>query len=461
MKLTRRQFLRSTAAALAVQPAVAGNPDAQRTLGAREVDVQLLPDGYEKTSVWAYDGLSPGPEIRVPQGAKLVRKLNNFLRQPTSVHWHGIRLDNAMDGVSGLTQEAVAQGQSFEYSFVAPDAGTFWYHAHNNSPEQVGRGLYGPLIVEEPTKIEIDREEVLVLDDWLVDPETAQIAPNFAAGHDMSHAGRIGNYITTNGEYQLGLDVRQNDRLRLRLINASNARVFALGLDGLKGWTAALDGMPLVSPMLVTGPIILGPAQRVDLIVDVVGDVASSAHIFQVDRGQTFLQVAFAIREAGQALRKTPPEPLPVNPVQIADLRGTTTIALKMEGGAMGGLGSATLDGVEMSMRDVAAQGKFWAFNGAADGFDGPPLAEVKLGEHIRLSITNDTAFSHAMHLHGMHFSEIGLEGSIGATRDTTMIARGETKDIAFVADNPGQWLFHCHMLSHAASGMMTRIDVS
>ena len=113
------------------------------------------------------------------------------------------------------------------------------------------------------------------------------------------------------------------------------------------------------------------------------------------------------------------------------------------------------------SMRDMMQSGNFWAFNGSVGGMDGAPLATLSLGETVRLKIANETAFPHAMHLHGMHFHEIAPDGSLGPLRDTTLLDRGEVRDIAFVADNPGKWLLHCHMLSHAASGMMTWIDVA
>ena len=194
MNLTRRDLLASSAAALLARPSLAQSSGLEQTLMAKVADIQLLPEKYGKTSIWGFDGRAPGPEIRVAQGARVQRRLVNDLPQATSVHWHGIRISNPMDGVSGLTQTAVAPGASFDYDFVAPDAGTYWYHAHNRSTEQVARGLYGALIVEEPAALDVDRDEVMILDDWLIDPETAQIDSDFDAPHNMSHAGRFGNY---------------------------------------------------------------------------------------------------------------------------------------------------------------------------------------------------------------------------------------------------------------------------
>jgi FtsP/CotA-like multicopper oxidase with cupredoxin domain len=460
MKLSRRDFLASFAALSATGPVFAQASPTAKALKASVSDMQLLPEGYGKTSIWGFDGRAPGPEIRVAKGARIQRRLVNDLPQATSVHWHGIHIDNAMDGVPGLTQEAVQPGSHFDYDFVAPDAGTYWYHAHNRSMEQVARGMYGALIIEEPNPIDVDREEILILDDWLIDPDTAQIDSNFGAPHDLSHAGRMGNYITTNGVYNLAFSTRRHERMRLRLINASNARIFALRLDGLAGWTVALDGMPLAKPEDVTDTIVLGPAQRVDLIVDVVADVGETAHIAHLNQNETFSQVAFEVGAGGADNRRGVPLALPPNDHAVVDLEAATPLTLKMEGGAMGGLRSATLGGEMKSMREIVAAGRFWAFNGAADGVDGPPFAELARGEHVRIAIGNDTSFQHTMHLHGMHFHEIGQDGRLGPLRDTTLVDRGEVREIAFVADNPGQWLFHCHMLSHAAAGMSTRIVV-
>jgi FtsP/CotA-like multicopper oxidase with cupredoxin domain len=460
-RINRRQLMLTAGAAsiLPVRGVFADTgPDVLR---AEACDVQLLPQGYGPTTLWGFNGTAPGPEIRVGQGERVVRRLQNALTNPTSIHWHGIRIENAMDGVSGLTQEAVQPGTDFTYDFVAPDAGTFWYHAHHRSTEQVARGLYGALIVEEANGPDIDREEVLVLDDWQLDPETSQLHDDFFAMHDLSHAGRLGNYITTNGVYNLSLATRRHERLRLRIINASNARIFPLRLDGVEGWMVALDGMPLSTPQPVNDPFVLAPAQRIDLIVDVIAEVGETAHLVHLGRDEAFSQVAFEVGADASLSRRDPPEALPANRVSPLDLSEAVSLTLKMEGGAMGGMGSATLNGQPRSMRDIVDAGRFWAFNGAADGMAGEPLARLALGDALRLKIQNETAFPHAMHLHGMHFHEMLDDGTLGPLRDTTLVDRRSSRDIAFVADNPGRWLLHCHMLSHAAAGMTTQIVVT
>ena len=446
---------------LAVAPSMLiGQPNAEK-LQARVADMQLLPEEYGRTTIWGYSGTMPGPEIRVAQGSRVQRQLFNGLPQATSTHWHGIRIDNAMDGVSGLTQNAVEPGASFDYDFRAPDAGTYWYHAHNRSFEQVARGLYGALIVEEPSPPDVDVEDVLILDDWLIDPATGQIDSNFESPHDRSHAGRNGNFIATNGVSGLTKTARQNERRRLRIINAANARLFQLRLEGLDGWVVALDGMPLAQPEKIGESLILGPAQRADVFVDVTADVGSSAFLLAILDGEALPQVRFDVKAQAASARRDMPKPLPNNSHQMVTLEGATPLALNMEGGAMGGLRAATLNDKRMSFQQLVREGQFWAFNGAIGTMENPPLAKLSRGENVRLKIRNDTAFPHAMHLHGMHFHEVTDDGRLGPLRDTTLLFGDQTREIAFVADNPGKWLLHCHMLSHAASGMMTRIEVA
>jgi FtsP/CotA-like multicopper oxidase with cupredoxin domain len=464
MKHTRRDVLRLGGVfgvGAAMPFPVLSQTSEMVVLTAQRASLQLAPAEYPETEIWGYDGRMPGPTIRVKQGDRVRRQLVNNLPQATSVHWHGIRIDNAMDGVAGLTQEAVPSGGSFEYDFEAPDAGTYWFHAHNRSVEQVARGLYGALVVEEPTAPDVDRDEVLVLDDWLLDTETAQIVTDFETPMHRSHAGRQGNFVTANGQYGLTLNEKRNDRLRLRLINAANARIFEIALSGLEGWALAYDGMPLLEPEQIEGAFLLGPGQRVDLFVDVTADVGETAHLVRIDDGQGFSQVAFQVAGQGATVSRPTPTALSANPrMDISEIGNARQLRLEMEGGAMGRLDAAVLQGKSMNFSQIVAANQFWAFNGTI-GMTDTPLANLARGETASVQINNDTSFPHAMHLHGMHFREILADGSQGPLRDTLLMFSGETRDIAFVADNPGKWLFHCHMLSHAASGMMTWVDVA
>lgn len=430
-------------------------------LAARKASFQLAPEGYPQTEIWGYNGINPGPEIRLVQGDAFATRLLNELPEQTSVHWHGLRIENAMDGVSGLTQDPVMPGESFDYSFAPSDAGTYWYHAHSRSFEQVGRGLYGAFIVDEQEMPDVDRDEVLILDDWRLNPEDGQIDGAFGAPHDRSHAGRRGNYITTSGSNNHIIDVKKGERLRLRLINAANDRIFTLAVVGFDGWVMAYDGMPLSEPEKIEGSFFLAPGQRADLFVDVTAEEGENAYLARIEDKQGYAQAIFQIAgTTSQTVRDTP-TPLPPNPnMSVGDLSSATPIQLLMEGGAMGNLRSAVLDGKTMDMRQIAEANQFWAFNGVV-GLTDTPLAQLSRNETVRMTIINDTSFPHAMHLHGMHFREVLGDGSLGPMRDTLLSFSGQTREIAFQAHNPGKWLFHCHMLAHAASGMTTWIDVA
>lgn len=462
MKPNRRQVLAGAAAAVALGPQsvlAAGS----KVLRAAPAMAQIAPPEFAQTPVWAFDGTAPGPVLRYTQGARLQRQLVNALPQPTAVHWHGIRIDNAMDGVPDLTQSAVPPGESFDYDFVLPDAGTYWYHSHNQSMEQVARGLSGALIVDEATDgPALDGERVWLLDDWRLDPESIEIHDSFGAFHDLSHAGRIGNIVTTNGTFELTDKVRAGDRLRLRLINAANARIFELGLQGLRGWIVALDGMPLARPRPVPDRFALAPAQRVDLIVDVIAGAGEPAHLLRHEREGAISQVWIEVAEGTTPRVRAAPQPLPPNPdFGAPEMRDARAVGVLMQGGAMRGMaGGAEYRGRKLDMRALAREGMFWALNGQADR-NARPLFRASRGETVRIAFANDTAFPHAMHLHGHHFHLVGEDGRIGDLRDTILVDAGRTAEVALRCHNPGKWLFHCHMLGHAAAGMMTWYEVS
>ena len=456
MNLSRRHFLQSAAALSMMPKSVWANGI---NLVAQQAAQQIAPDGFPKTQLWTYGGGVPGEEIRVRQGERVQRRLVNELPHPTTVHWHGIRIDNAMDGVPGLTQDVVAPGASFDYDFVARDAGTYWYHAHNRSMEQVARGLYGPLIVEETQAPDVDHDLTLMLDDWRLDPDTGQIVDDFDNGHDLSHAGRLGNLVSVNGTFDPSFPVKAANRLRLRLINASNARIYDLALDGLTGWIVALDGMPLEEPSAVQESFPLAPAQRADLIVDVTTEPGKVASLVSVERDGGFGLVRFPV--SGQsAANRSGIVPLPGNPLPEVVLEDAPLHRMTLQGGAMRWLDAAKLGETELSGRELAQLGRFWALNGYAERPKAPFL-DAPLGSTHRIEFVNETAFPHAMHLHGHHFRLILADGTLGPWRDTVLVERGQTRQIALVADNPGDWLLHCHMLGHAASGMMSWFRVT
>lgn len=455
--LTRRDTLLMGAAAL-VAPRPGFAQSAMPELVAQPAAVQLAPENYAATDLWTFGGQIPGTEIRLKQGARFERKLINKLPAETTVHWHGLRVPNDMDGVPGFSQAPVAAGGTFDYSFDLPDAGTYWYHPHMGAPEQVARGLAGAFIVEERDPPDVDGEHVLVIDDWRL-TEDAQLSEEFDNGHDLSHAGRIGNFVTVNGQDKMTLNARSGDRMRLRLINAATARVFTLELQGLTGWIIALDGMPVAAPFRAK-KFPLGPAQRVDLLVDVTAQPGEEAFLVSQERGTGYAVVTLPVSAGGSRKARGAPAPLPPNTVPGPDLAQARTVPLSMTGGAMAWLESAQHNGKILDGRGLAAQGQFWAFNGVA-GMPPDPLVTAGLGESIRLAMVNDTRFAHVIHLHGHHVSILNADGTAGPLRDSILLAPGQSREIAFVADNPGDWMVHCHMLSHQISGMMSWIRVA
>ena len=424
---------------------------------------RLAGDQYAASELWLYNGETPGPEIRVKQGERVRVRFINELEEPTSIHWHGIRISNAMDGVSGLTQDAVQPGEAFLYDFVAPDAGTFWYHAHNKSWEEVARGLYGALIVEEAEPV-FDRNHdlTLVIDDWRVGDDGALHVASIGTFMDWSHAGRLGNWLTVNGKSQPELKLNAGENYRLRLINASNARVLQISPKALGAEVLGFDGFVFAKPEPSKEEYIsLAPAQRMDLIVNQpsqgerkLNDIGDFA--LQVLSGNDPISIAKltfvepTLHQAPAVLAFQP------NVVPEPDLQNAVHIPMVMTGGAMGG-GSIIYNGKELGRREVMQTKQVWAFNGVANLAE-EPLFRIRRGQTVTIKTENQTGWMHGMHVHGHHFKV--MKPDFDHWRDTFVIDRDETVEIAFVADNPGKWLFHCHMLEHAAAGMRTWFEV-
>jgi FtsP/CotA-like multicopper oxidase with cupredoxin domain len=438
-----------------------------RILTARAGTAALRGAGQTPTAVWGFDGTVPGPTLRLRRGGELKVRLLNNLPEPTLIHWHGVRLPNAMDGVPHLTQHPVEPGGSFEYRFRVPDAGTFWYHSHLYSSEQIERGLYGVLIVEEPEPVAVDRDLVLVLDDWRLTGDGSVDEASFRSFHDAAHQGRIGRHVTVNSSPALDIPVLANERLRLRLVNAANARVFGVRLDGHAARVMAIDGQP-AEPFLANGArVTLGPGNRVDLFVDATLKPGSEAALM-VDNFGTELPLA-RLAYGEQPARPEPlpdPRPLPANPLpERMDFRGALRLDMPLEGGAMSALMmNRARTGGEIPGHGIDPRARIWTVMGlASSGHDGPPAFSVRRGRTVMLSFPNRTAFPHTMHLHGHHFRLLDRldDGWKPYWLDSVLVLPQETARIAFVADNPGKWMIHCHMLEHQETGMAAWFEVT
>jgi FtsP/CotA-like multicopper oxidase with cupredoxin domain len=430
-------------------------------LTAAPATASLVGSDWPETGVWAYNGSVPGPELRVQQGETIRLTASNSLDQPTTIHWHGVRLPIAMDGVPELSQDPIQPGGDFTYEFRAVDAGTFWYHPHVNSTEQQGRGLSGALIVEEKEPVKVDREVTWVLDDWML-RDTAQIDHSFGHPMQLSHGGRLGNTVTVNGAIPGEFRVRAGERVRLRLINVANARTFALDFAGLKPQIVALDGQPVSPHEPPGGRVVIAAAQRVDLVIDMAGRPGERVLVtdsYYQRQTYEFLTLAY---DAGAPLRDSPldaPVALPANPVPepvIDDDAQRQRVTL--QGGAMS-------RAMPADAGRFIEQGQFWFLNGLPDkGRGREPLIAVQRGRTCVVTLVNETSWEHPMHLHGHSFrllSRNGRPNMRGEWLDTVLVRPQETAEIAFVADNPGDWLFHCHILEHMAAGMSGIVRVA
>ena len=437
--MKRREFLVALAAT-ALAPASGWAAPSGFRLRAEPVTARLLPDGQGVTRMLGFNGSTPGPEIRARQGGRVAVAFENGIDAASAIHWHGIHIDNAMDGVPGLTQAAVEPGEMFDYAFDVSHPGTYWYHSHERSWEQVAKGLYGPLIIEERDPPRVDHDITVVIDDWRL-TRNGELHANFGNRHDFSHDGRIGNFARALVSREA---VRRGDRVRLRLINTATARIFPVRISGGAGKVVAHDGMPLASPEPL-GELVLAPAQRTDVILDVAEPVTFAL----LTRREPYELGKIEAEGANPAPVKTPIAPLPPHAAPAPDRKKARRLTLAMQGGAMS----------RMGMTGMMRGGDFWAFNGRS-GLPRAPWRRFERGETALITMQNDTAFPHGIHIHGHHFYELDENGAPGHYRDTTLVDPRRRRDVLCVFDNPGKWLIHCHTLAHQASGMKTWVEV-
>jgi FtsP/CotA-like multicopper oxidase with cupredoxin domain len=455
VRISRRAFLGAAAGialAKAASPLSAAAPSAAREfrLVAAPGRASLAGAGQPETAVWTYGGQIPGPEIRVRQGDRVRILVENRLPEETSVHWHGVRVPNAMDGVPFLTQKPIGRGETFPYEFDVPDAGSYWYHPHYRSFEQAGRGLYGLLIVEERDPPPFDRDIAWMLGDWRLGRD-GQIVDDFGNRMDAGMGGRIGNTVTVNGRLARPLRVRAGERIRLRLFNSANARIFGLVFRGHRPVIIALDGQPVAPHEPASGRIVLGPAMRVDVMLDMTGAPGERFAVrdtFYPTRAYSLGEIVYADEPPLSDRAPGPPPRLAPNTMPEPDLGKAERHEIDF-GGGMGGGGMG---------------GGIWTVNGqSATGHAHEPFLSLKLGSSYVLAMRNNTSWHHPIHFHGHSFRVIARNGRPTRFRewqDTVFMDPDERVEIAFVADNPGGWMIHCHILEHMQTGLMGVIRV-
>lgn len=437
--------------------------------GVKDVAITAAPFtvdlGGLTSPTWAYGSSVPGGEIRVKAGDLVRARFTNQLPQPTTIHWHGLALRNDMDGVPGMTQQAVAPQGTFTYEFVAPDPGTFWFHPHVGL--QLDRGLYAPLIVEDPAEPgRYDREYVIVLDDWTdglgQSPEAAledlragrgPHALHQAGGGPHSDALNSGGgdvsypVFLLNGRHSsapVELAARKGERIRFRIINAGADTPFRVALGGHQMTVTHADGFPVVPVTVDT--LMIAMAERYDVTVTVAGDGAFPL----IAVAEAKADEALAIVRSGSGAAPDPgvrPAELNGKMLQRSDLVAAESV--RLPAGRPDRTYKVALGGGDA--------GYVWTLNGKPHGQNKP--LEVRQGERVRLDFTNSTTMFHPMHLHGHTFQVINPGGAAGARKDTTIIRPDEPVSVEFVADNPGQWMIHCHNNYHQEGGMMLTLS--
>jgi len=413
---------------------------------AAPLDVELVPG--HKTSAWAYGGQAPGLELRARQGDWLRVRFVNHLPEPSTIHWHGIRLPLEMDGVPYVSQLPVLPGEYFDYRFRVPDAGSFWYHPHTASGEQLGRGLVGPLIVEEREPSGFRHERTLSLKSWHVDGQGA--FSDFSVPREAARGGTVGRLSTINGVHVPTLELPAGQVVRLRLLNLDNTLTYRLNLPQAEARIYALDGNP-VAPQPLGREYWLGPGMRIELALR----VPAAGTELPLRNGP--LRLATLKSVASSEPTGDWPPALPANPIAEPDLAGAETLRFNFE----------WTGAVSVNLEQGAAH-SFWQINGQAwDIADQScaerPIATLKQGHSYIFELRNLSQYQHPIHLHGMTFKVLSSNRRrIDAPwfTDTYLLGKNETARVALVADNPGTWMFHCHVIDHMETGLMAAIAV-
>jgi FtsP/CotA-like multicopper oxidase with cupredoxin domain len=427
VELSRRTCLRMAGMSLAawtlVPPALAQPSPTPRVLRLMPGNARLRGSGQPETPVWGFDGSAPGPLLRVKQREELVLKLANDLPEAVAIHWHGIRVPNALDGVPDLTGPLIEPGKTLDYRFRPPDAGTFWYRAF--APNQVDRGLYGLLIVEEAFALDIDRDIALVLDDWRLNSD-GSIATDPSAGEV---------HLTANGGREAALEVRANERVRLRILNASTAQAFAVRMENHRPIVVAIDGQPAEPFAPRDARVVLAPGNRLDLVFDAGLQPGASAAVF-VSSGREE-------RALGRLAYSTD---APVRPAP-------RTEALKLPAPAL----PARMDFGRSQRAELHVD------QGAKPLGSMPALLTAKRGQTVMLAFPNRTPAAYAIHVHGHHFRLLDAmdDGWKPYWLDTVIAVPGQTTRIAFVADNPGKWAVVCTRIGDGAAGAQRWFSVA
>jgi len=425
------------------------NPDpkiVEVDLVAKLADVTI--DG-KTVHAWTYNGGMPGPLIKAHVGVRLIVHFKNELDEPTTVHWHGVRVPIEMDGVPEISQPEVEKGESFTYDFTVRDAGLFWYHPHVMSAKQVGFGLYGALLVEDPAEdIGVDDQLTLVLSDIGFDSKGV-LEPADSGGSAGMVFGREGDYVLANGKRRPTLRARSGAPQRWRIVNAAKSRFFYLDLDGQPFTVIGGDG-GLQEKSVTTDILLITPGERVDVIVTPKGKPGTTTALRAMLYNRGYGSVEYRSVEDVLQINFTKDAPITAKPIvtsrvlPVPSTEGATRVDVVL-----------TLPPMQNNKSEFQVNGlPFWKAK--------PFVA--KLGEKQLWVVKNDSDWDHPFHLHGFFFQVVDEQGRpVGpiALKDTVTIPMKTTMRLLVTFDeSPGQWMFHCHILDHADGGLMGTVAV-
>lgn len=445
-----------------------GQPIKKFTLVAKESSLNIR-DGLT-LPVWTYNGTVPGKEIRVTQGDFVQVELKNEMKNPVTIHWHGYPVISAMDGVPGLNQDAVRPGETFLYEFSADIPGTYWYHSHQDSANQLDKGLYGALIVEPKEALKINKDYTLILDEWMENPMGDAHSKqgmggmmNMGSMHDSDSMAvmedgmmsAMYNIYTVNGKSGKlisPLEVKKGDIVRLRFINAGY-RSHGIHLPGQDIKIVATDGQDIEGAKSIRDQIVLiSPGERYDVEFTVLSDEGFYIDLHDANKYNDQVKIPIKVLD-GNGIIGT--EPYGIN-LPVFDFTGY----------GKPGKDKYTLEQkfdidyrVELNTR-AGKKGLEYTINGKV--FKELPPLKVKTGDMVKFTFENKSKVDHPMHLHGHFFQVLSkndkpLSGA-AIIKDTLLVRPGEKYIVAFKADNPGLWVYHCHELHHAAAGMMQEV---
>ncbi len=403
---------------------------------------------------------SPPPVITAKQGEPISLTVKNSLvNEYTAMHWHGIRLDNAMDGVPYLTQMPIAEGESFDYRFTPPDAGTYWYHPHCMTMTQMARGLTGVLVVKEKHEPDFDGDQVINLRDFRLDKDDVFRVPYSLRA--AARGGTLGNVMTANWQQKPVYEYPSGSIVRLRLANTDTARIYKLYFNSKNGIILAWDGHPVEEKIPMPGadqPLLLSPGQRVDIAMLMPESEGQTLDLIAIVPGGD--RILAQLHSRGQSFKREllDVKPLAPNPLLVPDLKQA-----QMHEFVFGW----SPDGSAPNNGFCGSIGKnFWSINRLAWQGDNAvnlsPLATLALGKSYILRFRNESPNMHPVHLHGLTFKPIRSNRRTLPSNwtDTVLLLKNEVIDVVMVADNPGKWAFHCHVIEHQKTGLAGYITI-